>query len=481
MNVHGSFACALSLFLFTGCTKQSGITVQGGYPEKVSAILTTSCAVQGCHTAESAEAAGDLNLETWNDLFEGSDNGSPVIPYSSRFSPLAYFVNSYPDLAPQADPRMPLNRTALSRGQVATILEWIDAGAPDRDGNVKWSEPYLRKMYAVNQGCDVVTVLDRDNRLPARYIPVGTKEGADTPHMVRVSPDGAFWYVIFVNNNIMQKFRCSDDALVGTIPLTPAAAGTGTDDAGDWNSFVISGDGKRAYCVSWTQNGKVAAVDLERMKLLHFIGGQHYPHGIAFGKTDAHVYVTSQTGNFLTEIDSAFTYANNYPLEQNISYAPSLDIHDAVLSPDRQQLWVTCQRSNEVRVFDLTTRKSISTISTGFLPQEIVYSKTQDAFFVSCLYGTSASGNGGVTRIRRSDLGVTTIDCGYQPHGIAVDDDNGVIWLASRNVSSQGPAPHHTSVCSGRNGFLQFIDLAGFTVFNSRVELSADPYFIFAR
>lgn len=110
---------------------------------------------------------------------------------------------------------MPLNKTPLTYAQVKTIKDWIDRGAPDINGKIMWADnPKLKKLYAVNQGCDVVTVFDSETQLPIRYIDVGTKPGSPTPHTKYVSPDGAYWYVVFINNNVMQP-QCSEQQGVG--------------------------------------------------------------------------------------------------------------------------------------------------------------------------------------------------------------------------------------------------------------------------
>ena len=74
-----------------------------------------------------------------------------------------------------------------------------------------------------------------------------------------------------------------------------------------------------------------------------------------------------------------------------------------------------------------------------------------------------------------------TVKTGFQPHGIAINPNDNVLYALSRNLLTQGPAPHHTSVCGGRNGFVSFIDLNTFTELKKRVELSVDPYSIFIR
>ncbi len=467
------------------CKKDVGYVNKGDYPHEIGKIITNNCSVSGCHNTKSSEAAGGYNLETWTNMFSGSSNGSPVIPFSSKFSSLCYYINTYAELGLQNSPTMPVNKKPLSFDDVKKIKDWIDAGSPDINGNIKWADnPSRKKLYAVNQGCDVVTVFDAETQLPMRYIEVGTIPGTvEAPHQVRVSPDGKYWYVIFINNNVMQKYRCSDDSYVGNIPLSPVAAGTGSTNALDWNTFVISQDSKRAYCVSWTASGKVAAVDLENMKLIHFLGGQYFPHAIALDATDENIFVGAQTGNFIVKIDTAFSGSNQISLENGpINFSSSLDPHDIILSPNNQLL-ITCQKSNEVRVFDIASGLVTNTIVTGKYPQEIIYSPLYASYFVSCTYDstTFASSMGLVSKINAFGYGVTNLKVGYQPHGIAVDESKRLLYVVSRNVQSSGPAPHHSSQCNGRNGFVSFVDLNSFTVLPKRYELSVDPYFIFTR
>ncbi len=459
---------------------------KGGYPPQIEKIIQSNCAVSGCHNSASKQAAGGINLESWQSLFEGSNSGSPVIPFSSRFSPLMYFINTYPELGLQATPVMPLNRPPLSKEEVQTIRSWINNGARDRDGNVKWSEPRRKKLYVANQGCDVITVLDAETGLPIRAVQVGIKSGNDAPHQIRVSPDGEFWYVIFVNSNFMQKFRCSDDSFVGDVPLTPYAGGLTTDpsqNAQDWNAFVISADGKKAFCTSWTQNGKISVVDLENRRFIKWLGGQHFPHGIVLSKAGDKLYVTAQTGNFITELDTGLTGAEQIPLESVLNYNSSLDPHDMVLSENGEELLITCQKSNDVRVLDLNSKTVKAIVKTGEYPQEIVYARQTGKYYVSCTSDTTtvSGANGVITSFDASSYSVSHIRCGYQPHGIAVNELTSTLYVLSRNVAQSGVPPHHGSICNGRNGFLNIVDLNTFTVKPGAFELSVDPYFIIAR
>ena len=471
--------------MLCSCIKKSGSVNYGEFPAEIGRIIGNKCAVSGCHNSLSYLAASEYNMESWLKAFEGSNNGSPIVPYSSKFSSLCSFINTYPELGIENYPTMPLNKKPLSLTEVKTIKDWIDAGAPDLNGNVMWADnPLRKKLYAVNQGCDVVTVFDSETQLPMRYIEVGRPGSSDIPHQVRVSPDGKYWYVIFVNYNVMEKHRCSDDAFVANIPLTPLAAGTGTVDAVNWNTFIISSDSKRAYTVCWQTGGFLSSVNLETESLINFIGGLSNPHASALNRDNTILYIGAQQGNYITAWNTDFSTYLDISLDGNpISQSPSLDIHDIHLDSLNNRLFITCQRSNQVKVFNINSSNVDATIPVGNTPQEIVYSKSKQQYFVSCPEDviTFPGSKGVITRINANNFtDIKSIKCGYQPHGIAVDDSKKLLYVLSRNIFTAGPAPHHSSAC-GRNGFVNFIDLNTFTVLPKKFELSSDPYFIFAR
>jgi YVTN family beta-propeller protein len=470
-----SFLIALVAVL-SSCRKDVGSVSLGSYPVEIGRIMVNTCAATGCHDDISNPAAGSLNLSTWQKMFSGSSSGSPVIPYSSRFSSLCYAINTYPDLGAQTQPSMPLNKNPLSYSDVKKIEDWIDSGAPDIHGNIVWSEPQRKKLYAVNQGCDVVTVFDSETQLPIRYIDVGRPGVPDTPHQIRVSPDGKYWYVIFVNYNVMEKYSCDTDKKVGEVSL---------GNIFYWNTLNISADGKRGYSVSFESTGHVVSVDLVNMQLIHTLLLPGNPHGIAIGPGEANIYVAYQYGNAITQIDTSFSNSpNDISLDGNPVTIGSniLDPHDMILTPDGGSLMITCEYSNEVRSLDLSTNSVTAVMSVGAFPQEITYSPSMQKYFVSCMYDASLPGAyGSVCRIDPNGYTVTKVKCGYEPHGIAVDERTKLLYVLSRNIGGSGPAPHHTSQCAGRNGFVNFIDLNSFTVQGKKYELSVDPYFVAAR
>jgi len=371
-----------SLFLFD-CRKDKALANFGNYPNDIGKIMVLKCAVSGCHNNNSYMAAAGLNLSTWDDLFKGSNSGSPVIPFSSKYSSLCYFINTFtPDstYGPINYPTMPYNAPRLSHDEYMSVKNWIDQGAPDVNGAVKWADNSSRKkIYVTNQGCDVVTVFDAATQLPIRYINVGRlPKYTESPHMVKVSPDGQYWYVIFTGSSYMQKYRCSDDAFMGEVNLSNFL---------DWNTFIMSDDGTKAYCVAWFSAGRIASVDLVNMRMINILFPLSFPHGVALSPNNDTLYVTAQQSNYIFKVDTSLMSYPTQSISLNgspITNLSSLNPHEIVLSPDKQNYFITCLGSNEVRMFNIATQTVTKTFSVGTLPLEMSFtSKSKHRFYVT--------------------------------------------------------------------------------------------------
>lgn len=471
-----------AVFFLETCTSEKGIPDYNKYPDDIGRIVFTKCAVAGCHNNESKDAAAGLSLESWDEMFKGGTGSACVIPYRADFSTFFYYVNTFPDLGVTLTPTMPYNKSALTRDEVVLIQNWINNGAPNRDGFVKFSDnPSRKKFYVPNQGCDVVTVFDQATLLPMRYINVGNSGGIESPHMVRVSPDGQFWYVCFLGGNSFQKYRTSDDSFVGEASL----------GIKNWNTFVISNDGSKAYVVDWSSGGDIAEVNLNTMGVTHNIGFNN-PHGSALNDSSDTLYVTQQnSSNKLYKIPVAdFSAATEIDL---FTTPPStfLNAHEVRFTPDGSKYFVTCQGTSEVRVFQTGTDQLLSIIPVGAMPSEISFSAsaTTPYAFVTCMEDLSMAGKrGSVYIINYNTYTYQKIYTGHQPHGIEVDDARKLVYVANRNNTSDGPAPHHSGSCGGRNGNISFIDLNTLTMLPSasgssikKVEIAVDPYSVSIR
>ncbi len=476
----------VALFYVQSCKYDKiGITDEGGgtagFPEAIGKIYVSRCAVTGCHTTNDNQLAGGLNLTSWNTLFQGARNGSPVVPFNSKYSFLCYFINSYPDLgitnATIGNTMPPAPAVALSHDDVVTVENWINDGARDQNGNLRFPDsPDRKKIYIANSGCDEVAVIDAESRQIMRYVSVGHDASVnEQPHQIRISPDGNFWYVVFRNGQFLQKYSTLDDSFVSEVNI----------GFGAWNSVAISPDGNHAFITDFNPSpqGKLAHVNLQTMSV-NYYSPMDSPHGAYFMRTQNVLYVTAQYGNFIYKFD--FSADPNYNFLDNpaiitmrpgalVTTSSSFDPHEVMFTPDESRYFVTCQSTNEVRVFNFNIANDtlVDSIAVGGFPQEMIISPSRHYLLITCQEDSASSEvQAGLEKgsvfvydyqaghllpvNNTSTLGITRV---YQPHGIAVDEVSGLAFVASLNYSTTGPAPHHPGGCGGRNGFMTAIDL----------------------
>lgn len=467
---------------FSACTydKEPVLLTKSCYPDNIAKIFSAKCATAGCHNTQSKNGAGGFDLSTWDHLFEGGRNGSSVIPFRADKSFLMYFINTYRDLDTIIlSPTMPNNGQVLSRNEVITVRDWIQNGAPDCKGNIKFCcDPLRKKYYVCHQDVDQVTVFDSKTRLPMRIIDVGNNpQQVESAHDIDVSPDGNFWYINFFSGQYFQKFSTINDQLIGQVYIGP----------GQWSTVTITSDSKYAFVVNYSY-GKVAFVDLEQMILKTTFTGLNSPHGCAVSDDFKTLYITAQTGNYIYKFDFSNDSTHMSPNVDQIVlgngpvvYISSLDPHQVVISPDHTKYYVSCQKSNEVRVMSVAADTLLAIIHTGEQPQELGFSETHPYLFVSCMNDSTtfaslhSYGSIGVINYN-SDVLFQSVFTGWQPHGFNVDDDAGVVYVANRNVNSSGPAPHHASGGT-RNGYITIIDMSTLSLVpDYQVEVSSNPY-----
>lgn len=473
-----------TLVLHSGCRKDEPVydLAASGYPQEPGKIILSKCATSGCHTDESKEASAGLSLSSWDKMFEGDHGGAVVIPYSPEYSTLCMFSNVYPDLGITVEPSMPIGGTPLTRDEVMTLKNWIANGAPNAKGEVKFADdPRRKKYYVTNQGCDVVTVFDAATRLQMRYIKVGNSAAIEAPHNVKITADGNYWCIVSLGGNSLQKYRTADDSYVGEAII----------GGGNWNTLTISPDSHYAFAVDFSTQGKVAVVDLTTMSFITYYQGSgilNQIHGSTISADGHTLWLTCQSGNYVNKLDldqsdlhipPAFNKVildgTSVPVETG-----GLRIHELAYTPDYSKYFVTCEGTGEVRVVQASNDSLLGVIPVGTDPVEMSFSQTHPYLFVTCMDDTTSfpGQRGSVAVINyNTNTFVTSLHPGHQPHGLTVDDDHNVVVVANRNVTNAGPAPHHTSVCGGRNGYVTYIDMNTLQLVpGAKTEISVDPY-----
>lgn len=466
------------------------------FPPDVEAILVNKCATAGCHNQASYQNAEGLLLDSWDDLFKGDVNGAVVVPYNTQFSTLLYYINNDTSLGLVQLPTMPLD-TPLTKEEYMTIYNWIAAGAPDKNGNIPFaSNPDTRqKIYLTQQGCDLLAVIDAQSKLVMRYIPIGADPGViESPHCVRVSDDGMHAYVSFLNGNYIQQIDTRTDkvsamqANVGS--LIPGGQG------GSWNILYLSPIMDTALITSdWQGDGLVATVNTTSMqvepgKTEEGSGLFVYPHGITSNATFDTFFVTGQYGNVVYKISlKNGPYYKQVSIDGNPPISSGTDSlntnapnpHEILMLPDYSKYFVTCQSTNQVRVLDAHTDAILGAINVGTFPQEMAISTSKHLLFVTCMEDISPTfqAHGSVYVIDYTTMQVVSKIYGdfYQPHGVCVDEQDGLVYIASTNANPNGPAPHHVTSCGGRDGWYTVYNLNTLQpASNLRYEVTVMPY-----
>lgn len=443
----------------------------GNFPTAVGKIIANRCATAGCHNTQSYENAAGLLLDSWEHLFDGSNSGAVVIPYNIENSSLLFFINPDSALGPKAQPLMPLNAEPLTIDEYKTIRDWIAQGAPNEQGDIPFTEngATRNKIYFTNQGCDLVGVIDAEKRIVMRYIKVGKDNGIEAPHYIRVSSNG-YAYVSFLNGHYLQKIDTRSDTVIADVQV----------GVGSWNVFHISPDGKKLLLGDFSGAGRLLLINTESMQIERTFGGLFMPHGITSDSLFEVFYVTSQLGNTVYRINLN-SEVRRISIDGNPSnILPTRNPHEILMAPDYSKYFLTCDKSSEVRIMSTASDSVIDSIDVGIFPQEMAISKTKPYLFITCTEDNSltAGFRGSIYVIDYNTHKVIKRIDGpfYQPHGISVDDVNGLVYIFNRNVNSNGPAPHHSSSCNGRNGYYTIYDLNTLQKLPRRFEVSVDPY-----
>jgi DNA-binding beta-propeller fold protein YncE len=466
---------AISGALFLNACKHDPITTtaavdDGGYPDDINRILVTRCGTSptggGCHNATGAPNAGNLRLDTWDAMLSGANHGSVVIPYDTLNSSLLHYINTDSSIGTVAFPAMPytgsqVSSSPLSRDEYLLIRNWIARGAPDKAGNVPFSEnPGTRqKVYLTEQGSDVLSVIDAQRHVIMRNIPIGMTNSIESPHCVRVSPDGQSAYVSFLAGDYMQKIDTRTDKVVGTVQLgSGSAAGSSM-----WNLLHVSDDNRKVMIADFIK-GVLQIVDAQTMKIDQTISTTfRSPHGIASLPGFDTVFITGQYGNTVYKI---ILSAGDYKLisidgKPTQSQTNTLDPHEIMMAPDYSKYFLTCEASNEVRVLDTRSDAILKAIPVPTKPQELAISSTKPYIFVTCMEAASLTPGayGAVVVINYQTLEVVKTIWGafWQPHGIAVDDQHGIFYVATTNQT--GPSSGHNHTSDGKHGWYNVYSL----------------------
>ena len=462
-------------FFINGCLREKftpPVRIETFYPDDVAAIITTKCAVSGCHNPSSYQLAGNLDFSTHGKMFNGNNLGAVVIPFRPDQSPLLFYVNVDSTLGIVQQPAMPVNSTPLSRSEYFTLRNWIYIGAPDKNGNDPFADnPFRKKFYVANSGCDLLSVFDSEKKVIMRCYDLGTQSGIiEASSEIKFTPDGKYYLIDFLNSDKLQVFDASTDNMVTSITI-------GSPGNNGWGQIAISGDSKTAYVAS--SSGNIVFVDIASAAVTNTVYIAASLHALELNPAGDTLFAALDPGNYLYKIpvhnSTAFLSFNLHSL---IPQPTALNIHDIIfISADRFAL--TCAHANQLWIMDANTVSLIDTFHTGATPQQLAISDSYPYLFITCENSPAFSGTQGSVEVYNylSLTRIKTIKAGIQPNAIAVDDHFKLAYVANRNTGVSGHGSHHASTCGGgkQNGDLTFINLETLETLPQKPELSVDP------
>jgi DNA-binding beta-propeller fold protein YncE len=461
----------------------------GGFPDDVANIIITRCAITGCHNQASYGACDSLLLDTWDHLFNGDNSGAAIVPYWPRYSPLLYFVNTNPSLGPSFQPVMPVEGKAplLTKDEYMVLYNWVQNGAPDRNGNIAFSsDPATRqKIYALDNdgGIDMIAVIDAERRVIMRRIKVGIDDAnPELGHDIEISSDGSSVYESMQTGKVLQKVNAVTDVNAGVANL-----GGNTS----WAVLHLSHDDQTVWVSDWTDPSAytgVLAVNTSTLKVdTHkCYYSLNHPHGIVANATDDTLFVTAELGNCIYKLTDPLGNAtmvsltDSHATDAADSTSQKLGPHGMWMSPDHSRYFVSCEYTNEVRVMDAHTDKRLAIIPVGAFPQEIEGSDNYPYIFVTCkndsVPGLNPPGTvGSLYVINYKTLTVVKAiygDFNY-PHGVTIDDRHNVVYVFSLASFIKS----HHDIGNNHDGWYSIIDIPSLKQLDQkRYEMLANPY-----
>jgi DNA-binding beta-propeller fold protein YncE len=140
-------------------------------------------------------------LQDWSNTMKGSNNGTMIIPYNGFWSHITSIVNNDTNISPVSEVLMDLHK--MPADKVSLLMRWINNGA--RIKTVKLQIRIFQKGFITNQAADLVAVVNTENNLVTRLIPVGGRTALDAPHYIIVDPQQKYFYVSLFRKDILKN------------------------------------------------------------------------------------------------------------------------------------------------------------------------------------------------------------------------------------------------------------------------------------
>lgn len=469
---------ALDSINFTGCGTDNpiapGETVS--FSRDVLPIFAANCTFPGCHN--STDRQGGLDLTNWQSIMNGSSFGTEIIPYNSRWSHTIKHINRVDtNISTYSEPMMPQVKVPFSNGQplsrnlIETIVSWVNQGAKNDYGEVAFSN-VTRKAFITNQASDYVAVVDLDNNRLIRLIDVGGRNNQtqplDSPHFVIADKQGRYFYVSLIAEGYIEKYDATTYEKVGRMyaGLSPA-------------HIILSDDGSKGWYSNFDATlteKNIREFDTQTMTVTHVISEFRMtkPHGMNLTSDGSLLLMGTEGSEFLYVIQTsdhqildAVPVDASVPLNGNgtNNFVP----YQVTITHDNKYAFVTCLKSNDVRVFDIQSRTFIQNIPVGLNP--LAHEISPDGRW--CYVPNRNSNSISVIDVQTRTVVRTISSAGAQPHKVDFTPDGHYAYVTCESVS--GSFAHHPSTSSTKAGTTCVIDVWAGHIKISDIEMASFP------
>ena len=443
------------------------------FSQDILPVFASNCSFPGCHNPVDKQSG--IDLTSWGSLMlNGSIYGAEVIPYNSKWSHLVQHINVDTNLAPVSEPLMPqakppyTNGSPLPENIVRLIIKWIDEGAKNDFGDAAYSN-ITRKAFITNQASDFIVVVNLDNNFVTRYIKVGTLVNIPaSPHNAAVDNQGRYFYTTLIREGSIEKFDAVTYEKLGILHAVTSPA-----------HVIITPDGTKGYITNYNINGterfikSFRTADMTELNTISDItmnathGGRITSNGeylITVSELVEHIQIIRTSDD---AVEQTIPVASIVPPNGN---GTGLFRPIAVsLSPDDRYAFVTCDKSNDVRVLDLNSRTIIHIIPTGLFPIQSECSPDGRWLYVANRNSNSVT----VIDINTFTVAKTIPSIGVQPHGVAFTPDGRYAYVTCESQS--GTFVHHPAAGSSKPGTTAVIDVLNNHTKIKDIEMASFP------
>jgi YVTN family beta-propeller protein len=242
------------------------------------------------------------------------------------------------------------------------------------------------RIVVVSESGDVATWLrPRGGGLAVdRVVPLGVMPSdIDGPHNITVAPDGKSYYVTVAHGTpygSLWKLDVGTDSVVGKaqVELFPTTVSLSPD--GQY-AFVANSD----FHGDHPRTNVVSVIHTPTMTRITDVAACDMPHGVKVNHAGTRVYISCMHSDEILQMEVAtlgisrraktgdgHAMAASAAPSQHGPASPALHTRSTEcsptyvsVSPDDKRLYVACNSSNTVQVWDATTFQRISTISVG--------------------------------------------------------------------------------------------------------------------